>query len=179
MLTHQVIVDLPEGSAVKLVTEVAGASEEVPLLIYVHQHHFSKLVQVPSQNSGNSSRVSRTLCPLPSNNSVNLTITTHSEHPVHFVIEVMIHTYLLTTNQVVRDLEVSRTEPQVLLYKFDNLTKEVLLRVESIHHSACSVVAVHPASSCPFSVIQDLESSLKTGTTVDYQTMLQKSIMII
>lgn len=44
---------------------------------------------------------------------------------------------------------------QVLLFKFENGSREVLLHIDSVGVPACTVVAIHPAEeTCPFLVLQ-------------------------
>ena len=71
----------------------------------------------------NSSGVGTTLCPVSTDNSLNLSIATYSFTPLHFTIRIVMEEYKIHLNQTIRDKLISPSEPQVL-YSETQQTKE-------------------------------------------------------
>eukprot|EP00092_Neocalanus_flemingeri_P036198 GFUD01039415.1.p1 GENE.GFUD01039415.1~~GFUD01039415.1.p1 ORF type:complete len:452 (-),score=112.18 GFUD01039415.1:1397-2752(-) len=133
--------------------------------------------QVPADNFPNTTFAERVLGPLPGAQKLRISVSTDSTDPQRFKLTVSVVDFLLLPNQP-KQATVSPNAPGVLKFMFPENTTEqnFLLKITNSSLAACTVVSVQKIQQSTHTFF-DEESNIEFGSS--YQTMLQKSAMIV
>jgi len=135
--------------------------------------------KVPSHIFPEVKFAQRVFHPPAGKKKLRIFVSSESIQPQRFKISVSLVDFLLQPNEARPDIAVSPNAPSVSMFKFPENGQEenFLLKITNTSLAACTLVSIQKAQQCPYTAFFDEESNIKFGSS--YQTMLQKSAMIV
>jgi len=143
--------------------------------------HFSVVqagIMTGWQISAGSPSAERILAPPAGVKKLRIFISTESDNLRKFNLTVSVFDFLLVPDQAKDGVVVAKNKPKVFRFRFPKNVKQDIFMVKITNSSlaACTIVAIQRADKVQQAFFDD-ESNIRYGSS--YQTMLQKSAMIV
>merc|ERR1711915_179306 len=157
----------------ELITENYGESDAI-LYFNVGQAGMMKSWEV----SASSKHAEHVMCALPGPQKIRFYAWTSSNSSLSFRLTVSTYDYKLHLNQPKDKVALAVNASRVFHFKFpeEKIEEHFILKVTNSSQEMCSIISIQNASTCPHE-FRDQESNIQFGSS--YQTMLQKSAMIV